>query len=332
MTLLKFSSGSIKFFLEEEEIFASRKFLCSKGLDYFPDGTLGILKNGRDVVIFASNNAIARLKGQFDSPFEKIDPGVTLEQPKQPYDYVGGGPIYFDKQFNILILSYHAEDRTRGLKKFFSRLGLAYSQNKGQHFRDAGKYITIQKGITRKGIENIEISGGALVPGRKYLYVYYTDYTKMGKRRLAVARAPINKTIAAAQKGEISQFRKYYKGKFSEPGLGGKFTSLIRSQKLSWPHVIYNEYLKKFTLVYTISQQLFLSFSSDGINWENPVPIITTKKNSKEEFFYPTLLSLRDDPVFAAGKEFWIYYTRSQIGAWNRWKDAQWVRRKIILE
>lgn len=332
MKFLKFSSGSIKFSLGEEEIVATREFLRSKDLNYFPDGTLGIFKEDATTVIFASNNAIARLEGFFDAPFRQVESNITLEKPKQIYNYVGGGPVYFDEPSDTLLLFYHAERHPRGIKKFYSTLGITYSRDLGHHFFDLGEFILPYITLKEASGKQIEVSGGAVVPHHKYLYVYYTDHAKTGERGLAVARAESADVIISAQQGNLSEWKKYYNGHFSEPGLGGNFTPLLQSQELTWPHIIYNSYLKKFILIYTTAKKLFLRFSLDGLVWENPTIVVAGSKNSKEEFFYPTLISPKNDPVFIAGKELWIYYTHSKIGGWHRWEDAQWVRRKIIFK
>ncbi len=327
-------SSSAIFSIGEEEIVATREFLHSKDLHCFPDGTLGILKEDRNTIIFASNNAIARLEGSFDVPFQQVESNILLEKPKRKYNYIGGGPIYFDKHSNTLLLFYHAEYHPHGIRKFYSTLGIAYSNDLGHHFFDLGECVTpnITFKEASKMDKQIEVCGGAILPCQKYLYIYYVDYTKTGERGFAVSRAKITDVITAAQQGSLSEWNKYHKRTFSESGLGGNFTPIIRSQKFTWPHVIYSKYLKQFILIYTTFNNLFLSFSSDALTWEKPTMIVTQGENPKEEFFYPTLVSLENDPVFLVGREFWVYYTHSQIGRWHRWDDAKWVRRKIICK
>ena len=71
---------------------------------------------------------------------------------------------------------------------------------------------------------------------------------------------------------------------------------------------------------------LYLSTSSDGVNW-GPRQAIAVDRG---EQFYPSLVGTGPDPP-RTGKSMYVYYTDSAAGAWNRWNDAQLVRREIGL-
>jgi MYXO-CTERM domain-containing protein len=72
---------------------------------------------------------------------------------------------------------------------------------------------------------------------------------------------------------------------------------------------------------------LYLTTSVDGINWAPRQAVVT----DVGEQFYPTLIGTGADPTHT-GQSFYVYYTDSRKGAWNRWKDAQLVRRQITLD
>jgi len=46
--------------------------------------------------------------------------------------------------------------------------------------------------------------------------------------------------------------------------------------------------------------------------------------------FYPTIVGM--EPISSqSGASFFVYYTDSILGGWDRWQDARWVRRRIDL-
>ena len=48
------------------------------------------------------------------------------------------------------------------------------------------------------------------------------------------------------------------------------------------------------------------------------------------EQFYPTIVGMDPNPS-QSGASFYVYYTDSILGGWDRWQDARWVRRRIDL-
>ena len=48
------------------------------------------------------------------------------------------------------------------------------------------------------------------------------------------------------------------------------------------------------------------------------------------EQFYPSLVGTGANPQIT-GQSFYVYYTDSKKGAWNRWGDAQIARRAITI-
>ena len=72
---------------------------------------------------------------------------------------------------------------------------------------------------------------------------------------------------------------------------------------------------------------LHMATSSDGINWSARQPLAV---NIGEQF-YPTIVGTGAD-ASRSGQSFYVYYTDSQKGAWNRNKDAQLVRRMVTFD
>jgi hypothetical protein len=184
--------------------------------------------------------------------------------------------------------------------------------------------------------------GGQFAVNDGYLYVYFKDNNNNNSNfwdmsELAVARASIASITTSVNNNTTPVFNKYYNGKWEENGLGGKSSPLEKGNpSTAWIDVSYNTHLDKFVMVvaqyefnsdYSIkTADLYLITSGDGVNWSSRVSV------SKEagELFYPSIIGTGDDPKIT-GQEFYLYYTHSMTGAWNRWNDLEFVRRKITL-
>ena len=95
--------------------------------------------------------------------------------------------------------------------------------------------------------------------------------------------------------------------------------------------VSYNSALDSFVMVVaanTLLQNvnLFITCSKDGIHWADRRKLVA----ENGEAFYPTLTGFLDDPR-RTEKAFYVYYTFSPKGGWDRWNDAAIVRRKITF-
>jgi hypothetical protein len=224
---------------------------------------------------------------------------------------------------------YHAETHGKSVRDFHSVLGLAVSTDpSGVRFRDLGTIVepNLQRG-------RAEIGGGTFAIVDSYLHVYFRDaYQGGGSSELAVARAPISDVIANALNEQGTEFTKYYNGSWSQPGLGGMSSPLeLGNPWNAWASISHNDYLNQLVMVSaqgTATQpDLYLSTSSDGINWAPRQPLVL----EPGEQFYPTLVGIGPDATHL-GTSFYVYYTDSKKGAWHRWKDAQLIRRQITLD
>ena len=95
----------------------------------------------------------------------------------------------------------------------------------------------------------------------------------------------------------------------------------------------YNTELGKFVMVVATNVgvgencvELCATWSGDGIHWAKRTKLV----DEGGECFYPSIIGLVDDPR-QAGETFYIYYTFSGKGAWDRWGDAVIMRRKVTV-
>src|ERR1044071_8026642 len=94
------------------ETVLTRDQLRLVGLDYWPDGTLGILRNGSSYSFWAADSTlIGKTSGTLDNPiansgcFKTSECGVvSVIKPKGNYNYYGGGPVYKDPSTGTLLM------------------------------------------------------------------------------------------------------------------------------------------------------------------------------------------------------------------------------------
>ncbi len=324
------SAGAVDFSVGPKEIIYSKNQRTNKKLSTWPDGNLGVVRNAQGTYDFygANGGSPAKTTGTLTDP-GRAKQSVSITNRKQAFDYIAGGPIYQDPTSGARLMIYHAETHGRSAKDFYSMLGMAVSTDaSGRQFRDLG--IIVQPNLLSG---QAEITGGSFAIVGDYMHVYYKDTAPYGvTSELAVARAPISEVVSNALGGRGTSFAKYYNGDWSQPGRGGLSSPLETWNPSNlWASVSYNDYLDKLVMVssqWTPTQpDLYLATSSDGINWSQRQALVT----DAGEQFYPSLVGTGADPTHT-DKSFYVYYTDSQKGAWNRWQDAKLVRREITFD
>jgi hypothetical protein len=312
---------------EREEV-VSKNSKEQKGFTGWPDGTMGVLKNGDMYTFIAAHNiSPSKSVGNLDNPFlESSIPKISIRNPKGSYNYAAGGPIYKDSS-GMLLMFYHAEKWPNGdLHKFISSIGLAKSVDDGNTWTDLGEIIKPETAWSW----GAEVGGGNFTIAGDYFYVYFRDTLTSGDINLAVARAKIVDVITAAKESNnVVTWSKYYQGSWNESALGGKSSPLeFGNPGTRFFDVSYNEYLNKYIMViaadFGLSTSLYYTESADGIAWSSR----SLLDDILGENFYPTIIGLGEFPR-VSGADFFIYYTYSQKGNWERWSDAILARRKI---
>jgi hypothetical protein len=325
------SARAIDFAVGPKEVIYTTKQRKQRKVSTWPDGNLGVVATGNGGYEFYAANGPKPVKttGTLTDPAQTTKSVTISNLPKKTFDYVSGGPVYQDAATGARLMVYHAEKHGSSAKDFHSVLGLAVSTDaSGLVFRDLGTIIepNLQYGVA-------EVGGGTFAVVDNHLHVYYRDWLSDGTtRELAVARAPLSDLIHNALGGQGTQFSKYYNGSWSQPGRGGLASALeIGNPGSSWISVSQNDYLDQLVMVTSAWEagggDLYLSTSPDGINWSARQPLAL----EAGEQFYPSLIGTGADPTHT-GKSFYVYYTDSQRGAWDRWKDAQLVRREITID
>ena len=345
---------SINFQIGAKEQLHTRSEMDNAGLNYWPDGSMGVIKHSDTSYSFytaGSGGKVILTQGSLTKLFQESVQTIPISNPKASFQYMSGGPIYKLDE-NTLLLFYHAEQWPDGTAytRFYSRIGLAVSKTKnadGQFidFSDLGVILQTNRPFSNSVNEGecVDILGGQFVAYNGYLYVYFRDYNNnendfWDMNQLAVARASLADITTAVNANSAPVFKKYFNGGWNEAGIGGKSSKLESSNRdTAWIDVSYNTHLNKFLLAvaeykynpdWSIKTvDLYFAFSDDGINWSDRILV----SDEAVELFYPTIIGTGDEPRIT-GKDFYLYYTHSVTGTWNRWNDLNLIRRKITFD
>ena len=319
-----------------DEIVMSKLEREKKRLPHWPDGSFGFQRSsGQDGYDFfaANGGKIAVTSGTLEQPAARVRRNTLgIEKMRQRYDYAAGGPVYRDPATGRLLLFYHAERWPNGdAKRFYATIGIARSSNRGKSFRDVGEIVRPNLPFGQSG-GAVPIGGGALIAIGDYLYLYFRDFQSNGERReLAVARARIGDVLRAAfEEDRAAPWTKYWSSEWTEPGLGGRSTSLERGNPVcAWQSVAYSAPLAGYVMACVESRRggqtsLALLTSADGLSWSSR----RTLESDPGEAYYPTLVPIESG---ASPKEarLWLYYTFSPTGGFGRWRDAV-LRRRLL--
>jgi hypothetical protein len=308
----------------------------SMGLDYWVDGNLGVVPIGNGQYHFygADGATPVRTTGTLAKPAQSKNNVSISGLPNNYFNYVAGGPVYYDSATGRRLMIYHAERHASSGMDYYSVLGMAVSTDaQGLNFRDLGVIVEPDVPMAQRS-QSIEVGGGSFAVMNGDMYVYYRDYLEGGgSSELAVARAPISTILANAMNNQGTSFTKYYNGGWTQPGVGGRSSALENGNPgNAWSAVSYNDYLGGLVMMSSVwadstgKNDLYMSTSMDGVSWTPRQAIVT----DAGEQMYPTLIGTGADPTHT-GQSFYAYYTDSAAGAWNRWNDAKLVRRQITL-
>ena len=324
------------FTVGERETLATPAQRQTLGLKWFPDGNLGIVQTtGQRVQFYGANGASSvRVTGTPQAPLQKVE-SVTIATTNTHFRYLAGGPTYRDPDSQRLFLFYHAEIHRGTSQNFYSVIGLSVQTDAdGLAFQDLGPVFTPNvPNVDAPSI--VEICGAPYIIRDGHFHIYARDVMSDGHPResnLSVARASVAEVIQAGLAGHPATWTKWNGTAFSEPATGGRSAPLETGNPgTRWMDITYNTALQKYVMVVAADTspqtvELFVTSSADGITWAERKKLVTESGES----FYPSIIGFEDDPR-QTGAAFYIYYTFSEQGGWNRWDDAAIVRRKITV-
>jgi hypothetical protein len=294
---------------KHQDILTSEK----AGISYFPDEPICILrKNPLVFTAVGTDGCTFLMQGttlQSARPVQKLlcpGPAGSIDN-----NYAGVAAMYHDKPRKRWIGLYHAEDKEgigmikeTAVNGFYGTIAAIEVSPDLKTTKRLGAAITADLPKLLKGWEQYGGPPGAwlaqgvgtptvaISPDGSSLYCWYTEYSNRVKgntRRgvqICMARAPLEDA------GVPGTWTKYHNGRFSEPGLGGHDTPVVRSNTSAEtydPHVCFIDDWNCYVMVFgcgayadifatppkAITSGLFLTTSSDGVLWSKPTRLET---------------------------------------------------------
>jgi hypothetical protein len=264
-------------------------------------------------------NALPRLV------FGPGDPGTFDNSSAVAFSVVQSGPKFY--------AFYQASDSEglpaatlTGYSGFYLSIGLAESDDNGYTWFKRGQILKCSKPKEwavnpQQGARGIGWAGGLVDASGKYFYIFYTD--------LSTSHAPVGQiNVARCSLGNGPPFpgnwKKYYNGDFTEPGISGKETPVIDLYSVGhagawYGRPTYSKTIGKYIMVFCANQPreweagsppqtsgIYLTVSNDLINWSVQFKLIsgyTQRVLGKPILLAPTLIFDQGDQASA-----WLAY------------------------
>lgn len=327
------------------------------GLQYFPDEPISILSRRPAAYLVVSGTKTVLLQG---NTFETARVVRDVLLPGQPTEfdanYAGITSVVFDKNKTILAM-YHAEDHVGGkvsytqVNRAYWSVGLAAAKAGDPVFSKLGQVLSASvKKENMKPSEDHQGIGDATwiedASGMHY-FAYFTDLTRKPTHPYAcigMARCSIDSG------GKPGSWKKYYNGRFEEPGLGGLESPVVKPPSafpsdVFAPHVTYLPTAKKYVMTCNVMAYsdhekqvaslggIYYALSDDGIVWEEPQKLVVghpVPYVGRIYLAHPRLLIESEEKNRASG---WLLYCYSENwGVEAPHKPHYLCRRKVRID
>ena len=317
------------------------------GLSFFPDGHIAF-DNSVDGV--RTWFAAGRSTYEFDGPdLGSLTPRFSDSSGRAvaslgasghgfDRDYAGSGAVFHAPDGALLML-YHAEDQRCGGENAYVSIALARSTDDGATWSRAGPVISSPEPAAPCGVRHFSGAGSfsaARSADGRYVYLWFNQWLNNTQDEVYVARARVDSGLAPGS------WSKYFNGRWSEPGLGGVASPVLKVPEpaerhvfVGLPSVSWNSQLGRWLAVAVSARGFVTSTSSDGTDWTPPelfllsATMVSSGLSDGQSFvYYPTLLTTNATHDDATSGSLWLYYAR---GIKNRAPHVM-VRRPVAIK
>jgi hypothetical protein len=289
---------------------------------YAPDGHYTVLSEDSTVWMFWPGQDSYRSSGA--SIFEMYEPDKVLPRgPSGSFDS-GGAWLYtvLRGSEDRMLGFYHAEDRT-------------FSLSPGSDFiayKSIARCVSEDFGLTWKNRAQI-LTAHAPKPERAKwsgLGDHCIVWDPASRRLVCFFQEEGYLSMAASSdsQGRPGTWRKWYRGGFTEPGLGGRATALPAFAKHPGgnPSVLWNTYLERWLIVWhTWRGDLWISSSTNLMDW-SPPKVLLKRPWPRGRVWYPTLVGQSDK---IGGENLWLLYAEFPVAENS---ERHFLARKLRLK
>jgi hypothetical protein len=303
------------------------------GLAYFPDESICLVSTKPLTFLMVAGNVTWLMQGASWSAAQPVEKVLEPSADGPDNGYAGIGAVEIDQKNKKVYAFYHAEDHKgyqkleyNGVQNFMASICLADGPLDGRklEFEKRGPVLTtFQEKNPRapypQGVADVTVSPSA---DGQYLHAWYSDHSRDENRgvQICMARSPI------ADHGKPGTWKKWRRGDFSEPGLGGRESPVLSLQEAgadAWaPNVVYIPECRRYVMVFNATvyadfQQgarpaggIRLAHSADGIRWSKPTTLVTAlgvPTPGRECAIHPTFIVSRATDKFVEGTLLYGY-------------------------
>lgn len=244
-------------------------------------------------------------------------------------DYAGPGSVLPDPSARSdgsrLVMVYHGENHVfagqRRDDAYHADIGIARSFDGGRNWRRGGRIVSGMephgagpppRSALGAGMPSVVVSGG-------WYWLFYVDWNTALPDAVHLARAPVSGG------GAPGTWRKWYRGGFGEPGIGGRSTPVVlpptaKSVYAGLPDVSWNTALGRWIMVFESDDAFWMAVSSDLVNWSGLTPVLANPAGAASRrpgavwMSYATLISPTAASDRVTGATAWLYVAR---GVWD---------------
>lgn len=271
------------------------------GLSFFPDQTPVVLRAAPKLrVLMAAEDRTYLLDGS-DWTSLSTAREVLAPEKRNDYDngYAGIAGVHRTPSGRLYAI-YHAEDHVgmprfpSGIPGYYASIAMAVSDDDGVTWQRLGPVIKSAKDKSWTALP-VRYDRGVGEPSLavdrsgNWLYVYYTDHSRVTTAGVSIAMA---RASADIRESSAIRFFKYHQGVFSEPGLGGAETPIILlstgpTTEALLPHVVFVRALDRYVMTLSVNNWsdyrtdqgltnsgVYVAFSRDGVEWSTPALLL----------------------------------------------------------
>ncbi len=237
-------------------------------------------------------------------------------------NYAGGSKV-LRLSTGRLVMIYHGEHHPCTGDKAEVAIGLATSDDDGATWQRSGKILSAPpyqfSSCDDRQFYGVGSFSGVVSPDGTYLYLYHHVWHPRSYD-ITVSRSKIASGLGPGT------WTRYYKGSWSQPGLGGLGTNLLNpppgQEMAGIPSVSWNPTFKMWLAVFVTFKGFAYASSEDGLHWSTPrmlmrgVALVAPESMVDHQpfIYYPSLIDPHESQDGRTNRDAMLIYA---YGGWT---------------